>query len=645
VGIVDEDIARVRAATDFLALASEHLALRRVGTRWVGLCPFHVEKSPSFSLNAEEGFYYCFGCGAKGDVITFVRELVQLDFVEAVEYLAQRAGIALRYDDASGSRDHQRRNRIHETLEAAISWYHERLLAAPDAAAARRYLRVERGYDGEVVRRYRLGWAPDGWDSLVRALRQPAGALVDAGLAQRDGRGHYRDVFRARVLFPIYDASGKPVGLGGRILPGGRPPKYKNTAGTAVYDKSSVLYGLNWAKRAAAASGTVVVCEGYTDVIGLHRSGVEEAVAVCGTALADGHLRTLTRFARRIVLAYDADGAGRAAADRVYAWERRHEVDIRVADLPSGADPADLAARDPSALEKAIREARPFLSFQLERLFARADLASAEGRVRAATEAVGLIARHPDPLVADQYVMEVADRCRVPAERLRGLLGAAPRGEPAGTAPTTAGDLGAGTARRGIRGGPPGTAEQSEGSVERPGRAGRAAAGTAERAAPAIPGPELAALRLAVHRPDEVVDRLDGLLLRHPLAAAAYATLAGAAELHEALDAADPEVSDLLHRLAVEECDEAPDDVMARLCERAAERAVAELQAEMRAVPAQAQEAYVASLTWLEQALQVLRSSYGSLERGASRQVEATLLPWLVQRESPPGQHDGEEGS
>ena len=156
-GIVEEDIARVRAATDFVALAGEHIALKRVGTRWVGLCPFHTENSPSFSVNAELGFYYCFGCGAKGDAITFVREIEHLDFVEAVEKLAARAGVALRYDSEAGGQDHQRRTRIHETLQKAIDWYHERLLTARDAAPARAYLRRERGYDGDVVRQYKLG--------------------------------------------------------------------------------------------------------------------------------------------------------------------------------------------------------------------------------------------------------------------------------------------------------------------------------------------------------------------------------------------------------------------------------------------------------------------------------------------------------
>jgi DNA primase len=221
VGIVDDDIGAVRAATDFVAVASEHLALRRVGTRWVGLCPFHTERTASFSLNAELGFYYCFGCGAKGDVITFVREMEHLDFVEAVEKLAARAGITLRYDSGAAAHDHQRRSRIHETLDQAIAWYHQRLLLAPDAARARSYLRRERGYDGTVVRRYLLGWAPEGWDELIRSLGVPRRALVDAGLATVDEAGRYTDFFRGRLLFPIYEAGGRPVGAGGRLLPAG----------------------------------------------------------------------------------------------------------------------------------------------------------------------------------------------------------------------------------------------------------------------------------------------------------------------------------------------------------------------------------------------------------------------------------------
>jgi DNA primase len=603
VGIVDEDIAGVRAATDFVAVASEHLALRRVGARWVGLCPFHTERTPSFSLNAELGFYYCFGCGASGDVITFVREMEHLDFVEAVEKLAARAGITLRYDNQTATQDHQRRSRVHETLEQALGWYHQRLLSAPDAAAARSYLRRERGYDGTVVRHYLLGWAPEGWDELARSLGVPQRALVEAGLATVDESGRYTDFFRGRVLFPIFEAGGRPVGAGGRLLPSGRGPKYKNTSATAVYDKSRVLYGLNWAKKAVVNSGRVVVCEGYTDVIGLQLAGIEEAVATCGTALADGHIRLLTNFARRLVLAYDADAAGQAAAERYYEWERRFDVDIRVAALPPGADPADLAQRDAAALARAVAEARPYLAFRLERLFGRADLSTPESRVRAAGEAMAMVAAHPNELVRDQYLMQVADRCRVEPDRLRRMpAGAAGRSGPPGATSHRPGDEGVGPARR-------------EGPIP-----------------VAVTGPELEALRLAVHRPEAVAERLELVLFAHPLARACFEALLSASTLHDAIEAADPQAADLLQRLVVEDSEADTDDVLVRLVERAGQRALREVQAEMRQAEPSQQVGFAPTVGWLKLTLEALRTEDPDGQSGAL-EAEQRLVGWLVARD------------
>ena len=589
-GIVDEDIARVRAATDFVALVGEHLALRRVGTRWVGLCPFHTEKSPSFSVNAELGVFYCFGCGAKGDAITFVRETEHVDFVEAVEKLAGRAGIALRYDDDSGGRDRQRRNRIYETLEAAVAWYHERLLSSPDAAAARAYLRRERGYDGDVVREYRIGWAPEGWNHLVRNLGVPGAALVDAGLATVDEQGRYTDFFRGRILFPIFEPGGRPVGAGGRQMPGGRPPKYKNTSNTTVYDKSRILYGLNWAKKAVVERGRVVVCEGYTDVIGLQRAGIGEAVATCGTALAEGHIKLLTNFARRIVLAYDGDSAGQNAAEKFYEWEKRYEVEIRVISLPEGADPADLARQDPVALQAAVEEARPYLGFRLDRLFRRSDLSTPEGRARAAEKAVAMVYRHPDELVRDQYLMEVEFRTRVAVDRLRQLAASTPL-------------------------------DDTEARPQPP----------AERPVVTLSGPELEALRLVVHRREEVIRRLDGPLFSHVLAANAFQVLRESTDVHDAIARADPQVADLLHSLAVAESDADPDDVTIRLVERAVQREVRELQAEMRQASPQDQPAYAPAIAWLKLGLERMRADDVS-QKDAALEAEESLVAWLAQR-------------
>ena len=231
-GIPDEDVARVRAATDIVALIGEHAALKRVGQRWLGLCPFHGEKTPSFSVNADEGFYYCFGCQAKGDAISFVRAIEHLDFVDAVRRLADKAGITIR-EDAGTGRDSQRRKAILDAMEQATDWYHRRLLTGGDAGPARDYLR-SRGYDGDVVRRFRLGWAPDGWDELCLGSGCASEVAAGAGLGFVNRRGRLQDAFRARILFPICDPSGHPVALGGRVLPGRlRPGQVQELDGDA----------------------------------------------------------------------------------------------------------------------------------------------------------------------------------------------------------------------------------------------------------------------------------------------------------------------------------------------------------------------------------------------------------------------------
>ena len=420
-GIPDEDVARVREATDIVALIGEHAALKRQGRRWVGLCPFHGEKTPSFSVNSEEGFYYCFGCQAKGDAITFVREIEHLDFVDSVRRLADKAGITIR-EDANSGRDSQRRQVFRDAMERAAEWYHQRLLTGGDAGQARDYLR-SRGYDGGVVRRFRLGWAPDGWDELCRALQLPEEIAVGAGLAFVNRRGKLQDAFRARVLFPICDPSGHPVALGGRVLPGSADPaKYKNSTETPIYSKRRTLYALNWAKQDIIKRDEVVVCEGYTDVIGLFAAGVERAVATCGTALAEEHVKLLRGFASRVVLAFDADGAGQAAAGRFYEWERRLEINVAVAALPPGSDPGELARSDPDGLRAAIEGAKPFLQFRVERILDGAEVSTPEGRAKAADTALAAVAEHPDNLVRDQYVMQVAERCRLEPLLLRDRL-------------------------------------------------------------------------------------------------------------------------------------------------------------------------------------------------------------------------------
>lgn len=517
-GILDEDVARVREATDLVALASEHIALKRVGRRFQGLCPFHSEKTPSFSVNPELGVFHCFGCQKSGDAITFIRDIEHLDFVEAVERLAARAGITLRYDDASFSRERAHRQRLHEAVAAAIAFYHSLLLESPEAGGARRYLR-SRGFDGDAARRFSLGYAPDGFDALSRHLQQQKFSrqdVVDAGLAFVNRAQKLQDQFRGRLMFPIWDARGDAVGFGARTLDG-QGPKYKNSAESAIYHKSRLLYGLNWAKGEIVARGEVVICEGYTDVMAFALAGVPNAVATCGTALADDHFLTLKNLARKVTLAYDADAAGQAAAERCYQWEQRFEVQFQVADLPPGRDPADVWKDDPEELVRAVTRATPFLEFRIERLLAGSDLSTLEGRARAAEAAAHLVAEHPSDLVRDQYVMKLAGNLDIDPDSLRNAVAraaAAPRGSRAPAARDAA----------------------------------RAPAGSR----PSVDRRELDALRWAVLAPETMSGRLDTALFADPIARDAFDALTRW-PWHECLERATPEASALLQRLAVEE--------------------------------------------------------------------------------------------
>jgi DNA primase len=624
VGIVDEDIAKVKEQTDFVAIVSEHVQLRRVGRRWSGLCPFHAEKTPSFSVNGEEGLYHCFGCQASGDAISFVQELLHLDFRSAVEHLASRASISLRYDDGAAADQHRkRRSRLVAVMEEAVQWYHERLLTAADAAQARAYIRG-RGYDGDVVREYRLGYAPDGFDALSRALKKSDHDMIGAGLAFINKRRQQQDVFRDRVLFPIFDANGDAVAFGGRRLSDGDGPKYKNSSENDLYRKSKVLYGLNWAKAHAVKAGEVVICEGYTDVIGFARAGVPWAVATCGTSLTDEHVRLLVRFARRFVLAYDADSAGQAAAERVHAWEHEHELDVAVAALPPGRDPADVARDDPERLASAVEDAQPFLEFRVRRVLEGADLSTAEGRAKAAESAVAVVAGHHSPLVRDQYLMEIGDRCRLDVAQLRPVLEEARR-RPDRPAPSATTQRNPAASRRSER-------DPSSRGDDAPGMEwGPDEMPSDATAGPPPPAPigkaEAEALRLLISEPDHVPS-FDELLFGDELSAAAFRALEETGGAATAIEIADPGAAALLHRLAVEDATAEVDDVRRVLAIDTCRRAIGEAQREARA--SDDPQAWAEVIRWLGLTLEHL---LGDDEDGVGDTV-VQLIEWLHERDA-----------
>lgn len=539
-GIVDEDIVRVRESTDIVAIITQYTQLKRVGRRFSGLCPFHGEKTPSFSVNAEEGFYYCFGCQESGDAISFVRAKEQLDFAAAVEWLANKANITLRYTDANEGESRKRRSKLYDAIETAVEWYHKRLLTSPDAGPARAYLR-DRGFTGELVREFKMGWAPDEWDALSNSLRLPNQDLIDSGLGFINRRNRQQDAFRGRVMFPIFDAQSRAVGFGGRILPGSDDPaKYKNSSESQVYAKSRVLYGLNWAKTDIVKADEVVVCEGYTDVIGFFQADVPRAVATCGTALTDEHVKLLRKFARRVVLSFDADAAGQNAAARFYEWEKSYDLDVVVADLPDGADPGELAQKDPERLRQAIANAKPFLGFRVERSLDAGNYDTAEGRARTAEGALALVAEHPDPLVRDQYADVIARRCRLETALVRRIL------------------------EQGAR-----PVQQRQMSQVR-------------RAPEDRQSPELEALRLTIVKSDEMRALIVPDLFIDELYAATFNAMVSTPSLREAIDFGGPEVGELIQRLSVEDSDIEPIDVAGRLWQRYLERRIEDCRREAR---------------------------------------------------------------
>ena len=425
--INDEDIQALRERADLAVVVGDYTALRRSGAKLRGLCPFHTEKTPSFYVDRAKGFFHCFGCGEGGDVYAFVQKVEALSFPEAVERLARLVGYELRYEELSPGQRRAlgRRTRLGQCVGEAADFYFRQLLG-PAGGAAREYL-ASRGLGRDEAARFRLGWAPDNWDTLVRHLQQEGfttDEIEDAGLATGGARGPI-DRFRGRVLFPILDSGGRDVvAFGGRVLPDvelrtaprdGVPPKYINSPETEVYKKSRTLYGLNWARAEIQRRDTALIVEGYMDVIGLHLAGAGHAVATCGTALTTDHFRQLEKFAARVVLALDADEAGFAAADRARALAE--EVGIRevsVLPLPPGRDPADLAGEGSQAVQRALAATATAVEFQITFLLRGADTSTPEGQVDAYRRTFPLLARLPDRFLRYSYVRDIV----APAVRL-----------------------------------------------------------------------------------------------------------------------------------------------------------------------------------------------------------------------------------
>jgi DNA primase len=377
---------RVRDAIDFVELVSTRTELRRAGPRsYEGLCPFHDERTPSFSVEPVEKVYYCFGCQASGDVFTFVQETEGVDFKGALELLADRAGIELQpeREDPKEAERRARRERLLELLSRTASYYERYLWESDEAANARSYLEG-RGLGEEILKEFRVGYAPSAWDRVLLASRRGGfseAELYETGLAQRSQeRGGLYDRFRSRIMFPLADLRGRVLGFGARATGEGQKPKYLNTSDNDVYHKGRYVYGGNLARAAASKAGEVILCEGYTDVIAMHQAGFHNAVGLMGTALTDDQIGELGRMAKRVLLALDADSAGQEAMLKASKLALRREIDLCVVEMPLGADPAEVLEGDGSeTMSAAVAASVPFVRFRVERVLASGD-DSSQGR-------------------------------------------------------------------------------------------------------------------------------------------------------------------------------------------------------------------------------------------------------------------------
>ncbi len=433
---------RVRDAVDMVALVSARTELRRAGPNsYEGLCPFHDERTPSFSVEPVQKVYYCFGCEAKGDAFTFVQETEGVDFKGALELLADRSGVELELEaeDPREAEKRKRRERLLDLLGRTAAYYERHLWDAAEARKARDYLQ-ERGLGEEILRSFRVGYSPSAWDRVLLASRRAGFTpqeLYATGLAQRSKQDNsLYDRFRGRIMFPLANIRGQVLGFGARAMRDEQGAKYLNTSDNDVYHKGQHLYGADLARAHATRAGEVVVCEGYTDVIALHQAGMRNAVGLMGTALTAEQVGELTRMASRVLLALDADRAGQEAMLRAAKLAAGRKLELRVVEMPAGADPAELVQREGvEAMQDVVERSVPFVRFRVERALAQGDSGSPEGRDRTIEELRPVFATLPPSAMRMELTRLVSGRLEVPesvVERELSAQGAPSRAQQVG---------------------------------------------------------------------------------------------------------------------------------------------------------------------------------------------------------------------
>jgi DNA primase len=542
---------RVRDAVDMLTLVGSKVELTRRGhDSYFGCCPFHDERTASFHVRPDEKRYHCFGCSESGDPFSFVMQTEGLDFKGALESLADRFGVKLETEDespeAAAARD--RRERMYSLLDRAATYYERVLWESAEAAAARDYL-AGRGFSEEILREFRVGYAPNEWDRIVTAslkagYRGDELVAADLGRRKRNRPDELIDRFRGRIMFPAADARGRVRGFGARTMGADDGPKYLNTSEGEVYRKREVLYGIAQARAVAAREGRMILCEGYTDVLALHQAGVRNAVGIMGTSLTDEQVAELARAVTVLELCLDADNAGQRAMERAEKVCADSGLKLRVVPLPAGADPGELIAREGAdALRELIAASVPYVVFQVQRVLDGADLGSAEGKDQAIMALRQVLAPVPASVLRDELMRKAAGALELPEARLVTLLGqpqmAAPSDRGGDTAAWRGGDTGA------WRGGDTAAWRgESRRDLRTPGRPGASQGPQGERSflAMCLASPDLGAAALAQIDPDAVL--LEDRLRR----AARFLTIHLPGEIPDAPDD-DPELTVVLDDL------------------------------------------------------------------------------------------------
>jgi DNA primase len=452
----DSDKEKVRDAIDMVALVSGKTELRRSGPgQYMGRCPFHEERTASFSVDAGKNVYHCFGCGVGGDAFRFVQETEGLDFVGALESLAQRFGIQLTVEDEDPAAVERRqaRERLLELLERAATFYERYLWDSGEAEPARKYL-LERGLTEETLKTFRVGYAPSTWDKLMQAARQgnyTHREMFDAGLATRGGKteGRLYDRFRRRIMFPLQDPRGRVLGFGARALGADQQPKYLNSPDGEIFHKGDIVYGTHHARIASTRSDEVIAAEGYMDVLALHQAGMKNVVGVMGTSLTDKQVGELAKLAKTVLLALDADAAGQEAMLRAARVASSSSLALRVVPLPKGQDPADVVQERGADEARALFERSvPFVKFQVERELERADLTQAEGKDGAIAALKPVFATLPPSALREELLAHVADAVDLPPSMVSSWLPVAGERAAGGGAPRGPGGAGRGAPRR-----------------------------------------------------------------------------------------------------------------------------------------------------------------------------------------------------